>query len=156
MARRSFLRFCDLYKFQIFIHICKLTTFIFTCCFYILLQIAQSQGKITENMDNNSSINIIHFEWIIMDIQLNMEIGQPDLCMAMQNRRSLLFTRGSTFHMIPRPFFQGLNLGGQLDPKVPTVLPWNQTGTPDVSHWLRPQRIGYNCSNCSNCPLASK
>ena len=55
-------------------------------------------------MDDSSSINIIiHFEWIIMDIQLNMEIGQPDFCMAMQNRRSVLFKRGPTFHMIPRP-----------------------------------------------------
>jgi len=54
-------------------------------------------------MDDSSSINIIiHFEWIVMDIQLNMEIGQPDLCMAMQNRRSVLFTRGTNISYDPQ------------------------------------------------------
>ena len=58
-----------------------------------------------------------------MDIQLNMEIGQPDLCMAMQNRRSVVFTRGTSISHDPQAFFQGLNLGGQVGPKVPTALP---------------------------------
>ena len=54
-----------------------------------------------------------------MDIQLNMEIDQPDLCMAMQNRRSVLFTRGTNISYDP----QALNLGSQVGPKVPTALP---------------------------------
>ena len=153
MARRSFLRFYDLNKFQIFIYNCKLTTFIFTHCFYILLQITQSHGKITEKtwttVARLISFNLNELLW---NIQLNMEIGQPDFCMAMQNRRSVLFTRGTNISYDP----QALNLGSQVGPKVPTALPWNQTGTPDVSHWLRPRIIGYNCSNFWNCSLASK